>query len=193
MNFVVRFERSGYSGHQQSFALAMKYGSGAPSFEDLLDGFVTAWTASGSVVEAQPTSVDAVNLNVTLNLSGLLGGADRPDPWVAGGGSPTLCSPAVSYTVKKHTLQIGRKHRGRFQLPWAVESEVSTGGFLDSSLVDDYNAALEVFRLALTSDATLMTGPYLLHDSAEAPTVIGSLKLRNTVGTVRKRQVVGSG
>jgi hypothetical protein len=63
---------------------------------------------------------------------------------------------------------------------------------ITSSIVDDYNTALEVFRLALDADATTMTGPYLLHDSAVSPTLITSLTLRNTVGTVRKRQRVGS-
>jgi hypothetical protein len=192
-NFVVRFHRNTNVVKHQSIAVGFKIGTASPALSDLLDGFVGAWTDTGSLNGSQPGAVIADNLNVTVNVGGSMYGSDRPLPWTAGGGSPQLCSSAVSYTVKKHTVFIGKKFRGRLQLPWAVESEVDSQGQITDSVVTAYDTALEVFRLAIDSDATLMSGPYLLHHAASpAPTLIQTLTLRNTVGTVRKRQVVGS-
>ena len=192
MNFTARFARTDMGSKVQSFSLAMKR-TGAPTADQILDDFIDAWTAAGSINDAQPTPVTAVNLNCFLNVGGVFFSFDRAAPWTAGGGSPDLCSPAVSYTVKKHTAVAGKKFRGRLQLPWAVESEVFESGSLGVSLVSDYNDALEVFRTALAGAASFDSGPYLLHSDATAPTLITSLMLRNTVGTVRKRQPVGTG
>jgi hypothetical protein len=118
---------------------------------------------------------------------------DRLFPWAAGGGSPALCSPAVTYCIKTQTALAGRQFRGRFQLPWAVESEVGEDGVVDGTVVGDYTVAAEVFRNALFSDATKLRAARLLHTRvATAPTTITGMHMRTTVGTVRKRQRVGA-
>jgi hypothetical protein len=189
--FTVRFTRSGYSGHEQTVHIGGRIGT-SPDIGDMLDTFVAAWTDTGSFNDAQPTSITAQNLNLRIRLGGDLFSFDRVNPWAAGGGNPTLLSPAVSYTQKTHTLFAGRRFRGRFQLPWAVESEVSTGGVIDSSVVTAYGLAGEVFRLAFNADATKLRGPYLLHTiNGLDPTIINAITCRDTVGTVRRRQVVG--
>lgn len=190
--FTARFQRDELAGKYQSFHLGALQGTDQDP-EEMLDQFVAAWTVTGSLNEGQPTSVFCVNLNVRYRIGGLLYSVDRPSPWIAGGGSGNLLSPAVTTCIKTHTAQAGRKFRGRFQMPWASETDVDMGGNIDSGVVAAYTAAAEVFRLGLISDATQLGGAYLLHSSgATAPTLITSMTCRSTVGTVRRRQTVGS-
>jgi len=192
INFTARFARTDMGSKQQSFSIAMKW-DGTSTGDQILDDFIAAWEFTGSINEAQPTPVTAVNLNAFINDSGVFFSVDRANPWDAGGGSPDLASPAVSYTVKKHTSVAGKAFRGRMQLPWAVESEILESGSLPQVTVDAYNDALAIFKTQLASGAAFDSGPYLLHSDSTAPTLITSLTLRNTVGTVRRRQPVGTG
>jgi len=189
--FTVRFARDIDPTKFQSIHLGVLQGS-VPDATLMLDQFVAAWTADGSLNEAQPNDVAAVNLNLRIVISGVLYSFDRADPWDAGGGGGNLLSPAVSTCIKTHTAQAGRKFRGRFQLPWASEDDVDEMGRIDQDVVDAYTAAARVFLDKINDDGTKLRSPYLLHThAADDPTVIIDMTCRNTVGTVRRRQRVG--
>ncbi len=190
--FTIRWERDSVVGKQQSCHVGAHLGTDL-SLSEALDQFTDAWEATGSLVEAQPTPVTATNLNLRARLGDVLYSVDRPFPWAAGGGSPDLMSPAVSYCIKEHTVAAGRRFRGRFQLPWAVESEVDEAGVIDGTVVGSYTVAAEVFRAKLADDATKLRGAVILHSiNGLTPTTVTGMQLRTTVGTVRKRQRVGS-
>lgn len=150
-----------------------------------------AWTAAGSMNGAQPTSMTAVTVRYKAVYGGVPLAGSAPAGWAAGGGNPTLMSPAVALVARKSTGIAGRAYRGRMMIPWCSEADADNNGVVAGAVVTAYNAGLSAFRVALAAAGRAqINGMYLLHSSAIAPTAVTALALRATVGTVRERQLV---
>lgn len=101
-----------------------------------------------------------------------------------GGGSSSTVSPNVSVLVKKVTALGGRKNRGRFYWPGAIDTEVGPEGLLDSTAVGNWADAMAALYDALIAGNTT---PEVLHGDATAPTEVTEFILDGTVATQRRR------
>lgn len=150
-----------------------------------------AWTATGSMNGAQPTSMVAQTVHYKATYGGVALSGSAAAGWAAGGGGPTLAPPAVALVARKSTGLAGRKYRGRLMIPWCAESDIDNNGLVAGAVVTANNAGLAAFLTALgAAGRSQINGMVLLHSSATTPTAVTGLTLRTTAGTVRKRQQV---
>jgi hypothetical protein len=184
--WTVTFERTG-GGLPAHFSIGFSWADTGDTLRDAAQEFIDAWSAAGSLNEAQPTSVIATQLMTKINSGGTVAEIITPTPWAAGGGSPTLMSPAVSIVIKKSTFLAGQKFRGRFFLPWCAESDADGQGVLDSTVLGNYQDGATTLLQELVAGPAV-TDVRLLHTDATTPTPILSFQVRNRVGTQRRRQ-----
>lgn len=94
-------------------------------------------------------------------------------------------SPQVAILVAKRGALGGRSNRGRWFLPYAIESDTQSGGILIPSARTAFQEAVDGFR----SDMTALVLPLvILHNSPElVPTEITQLIVQPMVATQRRR------
>lgn len=101
-----------------------------------------------------------------------------------GGAASTTVAPNVAVLVKKVTALGGRKNRGRFYWPGAIDSQIGESGLLDSTAIANWDGAMDALMTDLIAGNTT---PMVLHGDATAPTAITELILDGTVATQRRR------
>lgn len=153
-----------------------------------------AYDAAGSLRSIIPSSLTLVSVTAYKGNDGpLLVGTVNPG--TAGtGANDDLCSPAVSFVLKKRTEFAGQRFRGRLMLPFATEAAVDSAGVVSGAKVTAISAAGAVFLTELAIELADAAGMVVLHDEElgpVTPTPVTTLTCRSTVGTVRRRQVIG--
>jgi hypothetical protein len=146
-------------------------------------------TSAGSFMSRMDSSVTLSQIRVSLGTDGsedLVGQVTGTTVGsIAGGGTP----PQVAVLLHKVTTRGGRRGRGRMFIPWwAPETNVDEAGLIDTSILDDLQAAADNFLAALLTNGVPM---YLLHDpgkTAEGPPneVLG-LTVDRLTSTQRRR------
>lgn len=152
------------------------------SVEDCLIDFSSAWgTANVPLLQADAITMSEVYVKLGPNETGPSGVLPQDHEGLQ---ASAALAPNVSILVQKQTALGGRKHRGRFFMPGAPEEEVSSGGELTGSYLNDAQNTWDAFL------GLLIAGPYIpvvLHNDPTAPTPITSLAVSSTAATQRRR------
>jgi hypothetical protein len=96
--------------------------------------------------------------------------------------------------ITKNTSLGGRRNRGRFYLPWAVdEGQVGENGAISNTQVNSLQARANKLLLNMAGGVgtgwPLLDGAMLLHNDEYIPTPITGLVANPTIRTQRRRQV----
>lgn len=160
-----------------------------------LGAVLDAWDDPGSMRSLLFSSITLTDATCYKGADGPLTVATLAVNQAGSGLNPNLCSPAVSMVLKKSTGLAGPRYRGRLMLPWCSEADVDSAGVVAGAAVVAWSAAAEVWRGAMAADPAIGgTGMVVLHEEslgAITPTPVELLRLRGTVGTVRRRQILG--
>jgi len=157
-----------------------------------LGSFASPSAIAGAVWAAfEPTLLVALDSNVSwgpIVVTANFGG----DPITgvgtdfASGGSAIDSIPGNgALLVQKLSLLGGRKNRGRYFIPWALqESDVDEVGVISLGTVSDHQDIQDDFLTALTTEDVPMV---ILHSGAGAPAGVAQLSVQGKIGTQRKR------
>lgn len=106
-----------------------------------------------------------------------------------GSASATTLPPNCAVLVHKRTALGGRRHRGRFYLPWvAGEATVGEDGTIGATQVTQYQTAVNAFRSALSTAVTPMVVLHSLgRTSVPAATPVSALTVDPLIATQRRR------
>lgn len=104
----------------------------------------------------------------------------------ATGGSPDARpAPNVALLVKKVSGVAGRKNRGRFYWPWAINNaSINELGTISAGTVSDFQDLFDTFLENLTTEGVPMR---ILHNSAGTPAAVIALQVQPLVATQRRR------
>lgn len=137
------------------------------------------------------TSLSLTRVSLSVGADGPSGSVDSTLPTEPGERSGTMAPVAMSPIIRKTTLDIGRRGRGRMFLPGVLtQTEVTEGGVVGGSRVASLQPVVNAFYEALV-EGDVAGGPLppvLLHSSAPAdPTPIVGLTIAPLVGWIRGR------
>nr|CRY96651.1 hypothetical protein [uncultured prokaryote] len=114
-----------------------------------------------------------------------------------GGGTTANTLPAnCALLVSKRTALLSRKGKGRIFLPFVTaEDKVNEGGIIDASVMDDYQATMDLWTTASLREGADGDGPVpmVINPSADnpnvaaAPIAITRLVVSNKIATQRRR------
>lgn len=110
---------------------------------------------------------------------------------IAGGNGTECMAPQAALVLRKFTGVLGRHGRGRFFLPGVNETDITPGGAIDPTKIDDYNNHAATFLEKLADPGGVLTAyPMALNShiagSAIAADVVG-VAYATHVGWVRRR------
>jgi hypothetical protein len=187
-NAHYRFAFAG-SSHQFSFAIAY-------AATDVIDPLTDVVDLSVAFSDAAGYGMGSVYNAWTFHGVHLIVGQDGPDlvgdfdPALPGtGGSGTFNPPNTSMLVKKTTLLVGKKYRGRAYVPLIslVEADVDNVGMIDSTVRGVIQGGWNDFITKIGTDVANFERFVLLHEGLTAPTTIETWTVENQVATQRRR------
>lgn len=157
---------------------------------NVADQFFTAF--SSAYLATMDTEVRLRNARAVV-------GQDGGDPLVftsasdmAGGQSRSSTAPALALMITKNTALGGRKNRGRFYFPWAMDDNaVGQNGAVLPAIVTNFATRSANFLADLENAGGtlgLLDGAVILHSDSTPPTPITSLVPNPTIRTQRNRQ-----
>lgn len=165
----------------EEITLGLNIGNSTDSYQDIVENLRDHWDQWPAHQQSSSLSFTQAVLKVGPDISG-------PTYVTPGSGglyaSSSSVPPNVAVLVRKVTALGGRRGRGRMYVPGIPEGSVSAGGLIGSSVIGDWQSALDSFLSALVADNT---PPVLLHSDATAPTEITDFAVQAFVATQRRR------
>lgn len=157
-------------------------GSGDAGGSDLVD-IANLWRGVCWTGHLGPDTNDNVTL---LRVYAVNAASSGEVPVFDGGGRSGATSPPnVSSLIQKRTNLRGRENHGRFYWPGLLlDSEVADNGTVEGTRFTNLTASFdEIFNELVAADVQ----PFILHNSATAPTPITSFVYQPVIATQRRR------
>jgi len=130
-----------------------------------------------------------VGVDVTFNpTDGGLGQASFVSN-VTGTGTASPLPTNTAFLVRKTSVLLGRKHKGRFYVPPFVlpEANVDSNGMMTAADTAGVQTRFTAFYDGLVAAPAPVIQPYILHDDNSTPTLVTSFQLQRQVATQRRR------
>lgn len=144
-----------------------------------------------SVMPRFSDQVTSDGLTVYVGSDGDMGRFDSNVGVTGGNGSFDETTPNVAYLAKKTTALAGRRHRGRWYIPFPSEGSVDEAGNVAGATITAWNTALTNVLAACADHASNVDGMVILHAAGESaiptPTPVTSFKLESMAATQRRR------
>jgi len=102
-----------------------------------------------------------------------------------GGSADQRPAPNCALLVQKRSGVSGRKNRGRFYWPWAINNaSINEAGVISTGTVNDFQDIFDNFLENLSTEGIPMR---ILHNSAGTPAPVIGLSVSPLVATQRRR------
>lgn len=146
------------------------------------DAVMDALEATVSPTLDSSCTIGPAEVRVNIGGTELVGLATESQ---TGGSADQRPAPNCALLVQKVSGVAGRKNRGRFYWPWAVNNaSINEAGIISAGTVSDFQDVFDTFLENLTTEGVPMR---ILHNTAGTPASVISLNVSNLVATQRRR------